>query len=599
MSLMGSLYIGNSGLQTSQNALNTVTHNLANIDTTGYTRQQVVQADRVYNTVGEAYVSKQQTGLGVNYAQVRQVRDYFLDKTYRIENGRYAYYQQSYEVAMEVDTLFGEMEGVEFQTALSDLWTAAEELQKDPSDATNKGYFVNKCAVFAERAQAVYNGLATYQNILNDQIKDTVDIINDYGERILELNKKIRAIESGQIEKANDLRDARNQLVDELSGYGKVTAEETAEGILIVQFEDKDFVTKKYVNSMEAEMDDSTGFYNVVWSFDSNLNGDKVDVFNMYRDINSAINTDVGGLKALLLLRGDDRGYYTDIPVEPDIKDYTDAAGVVDEAAYTAALAVFNDERDVYNNTVGRSFLQNTMAEFDRLINGIVTQINEVVNPTMTDDSGNEYQGGINIFLRQGTMDERKTTDMPAAVEDEFDGSDMDGNGVVDEKDEKIWKASAKTTWYTTGNIKINPLLLQEYNLVGSLAKDPDGNSYTEGFMTRDNQENRDMADALLGLFSQDFSVLNPNSVTPANYMEFYSNLIGETGAIGYAYNVTSQTQSMTSEAINNSRQQVVGVSDNEELNNMILYQNAYNASSRYINAVNELLAHLINTLGT
>ena len=79
MPLMGSLYIGNSGLQTSQNALNTTAHNMTNADTVGYVRQQVQQGTKVYNTIKVDYssVSNQQIGLGVNYSKVKQVRDYF------------------------------------------------------------------------------------------------------------------------------------------------------------------------------------------------------------------------------------------------------------------------------------------------------------------------------------------------------------------------------------------------------------------------------------------------------------------------------------------------------------------------------------------
>lgn len=80
MPLMGSLYIGASGLQTSQNALNTTAHNLSNVDTTGYTRQQVQQSDRRYVTlsIDPKSVNNKQTGLGVIYSRVKQVRDTFL-----------------------------------------------------------------------------------------------------------------------------------------------------------------------------------------------------------------------------------------------------------------------------------------------------------------------------------------------------------------------------------------------------------------------------------------------------------------------------------------------------------------------------------------
>ena len=85
MSLFSSLYIGASGLQTSQNALNTTAHNLSNADTKGYTRQQVQQANRPYITLSTNphSISNQQTGLGTFYSNVKQVRDYFLDMTFR------------------------------------------------------------------------------------------------------------------------------------------------------------------------------------------------------------------------------------------------------------------------------------------------------------------------------------------------------------------------------------------------------------------------------------------------------------------------------------------------------------------------------------
>ena len=78
----GTLYIGVSGLQSSQNALNVTANNLANVDTTGYVRQQVLFGDRNYITFNTtAAVSKQQSGLGVQIADVVHTRDIFLDRS--------------------------------------------------------------------------------------------------------------------------------------------------------------------------------------------------------------------------------------------------------------------------------------------------------------------------------------------------------------------------------------------------------------------------------------------------------------------------------------------------------------------------------------
>ena len=601
MSLMSGLYVGTSGLQTSQNALNTTAHNLSNIDTTGYTRQQVVQSDKDYNKVGTAYISSQQTGLGVNYAKVRQVRDYFLDKTYRTENGRSSYYEKAYDISGEIETLLGEMEGVEFQEGLTDLWSAVQELQKDPSNATNQGMLVSKATTFLERAQAVYNGMSDYQDLLNTEIADTVDIINDYGNQIRELNQKIVAAEAGNTEEANDLRDARNQLIDELSGYVRVTsADEDAYGAVTVQIEYKDFVTTGYVNELEAQQDDETGFYTVVWSNDSDLNGNKIPLYDISKEISSETNTDIGSLKSLIIMRGEDRGKYTDIPEEPVEEDFsggtkseyftyeralqwykdengaftakpeeTDYPKYVD-ITYDQAVAGYNSDVTVYNNTVNKSLLQNTMAEFDRLVNGIATGLNEILNPT---NEAGDAKTGYNLFLRTN-VDENATTDL--------------------DPEEKM---EEPITLWTTSNLKINSLLLQNYSYLGALTYD-DGATYTKGFMTDDGQENREMADALTALFSDSFATLNPNTSTAANFVTYYDNMVGDIAITGNVYKNMAENEEAAASSIDDSRQQIMGVNDSEELTNMIMYQNAYNASSRYISTLNDMLGTLIQSMG-
>ena len=126
MPLMGSFYVGNSGLQTSQNALNTTAHNITNADTKGYVRQQTLLGDKDYNTlsVNVSGISNKQTGLGVSYQEVRQVRDVFLDRTYREESGRLSFYSTEYDAISEVETLLGELDGASFEESINDLWVS-------------------------------------------------------------------------------------------------------------------------------------------------------------------------------------------------------------------------------------------------------------------------------------------------------------------------------------------------------------------------------------------------------------------------------------------------------------------------------------------
>lgn len=182
----GSLYIGASGLQNSQNALNTTSNNLANVNTKGYVRQQVLQVDRNYTTFNTtASISQQQSGLGMKIGDVVHARDIFLDKSYRNASGRQAFYAATYEAVDEVYTFYQELQGQAFQTTLEDFWKAFQEWAKTPDDSVKQNLVIQKANLFVSRSNAVYTGLSDYQSTINTQISDDIDRINELGNTIL------------------------------------------------------------------------------------------------------------------------------------------------------------------------------------------------------------------------------------------------------------------------------------------------------------------------------------------------------------------------------------------------------------------------------
>ncbi len=212
MSLLSGLYVGTTALRVASDALNTTSHNLSNTDTKGYTRQQVSQSTRHYNVLSDASVSvaAKEIGMGVRYAETRQVRDFFLDQIYRRESGRSAFYEVSYEGLVHIQDLLGESGDRNFAEAIEDYWKTIQDLANDPSSAVTQGLFISKAQTLIERATNVYNSLVDYQGNLNNEVKKDVDKINDYGKRLVELNNQIAKIECGGIEHANDFRDERN-----------------------------------------------------------------------------------------------------------------------------------------------------------------------------------------------------------------------------------------------------------------------------------------------------------------------------------------------------------------------------------------------------
>ena len=162
---MASLMVGASGLKTSQTALNTTAHNLSNVNTTGYTRQQITFADSTYVNVFGTGNSTGKCGLGVDVDAISRIRNDFIDKSYRTENARLGYYESQYKAVEEVEDLFGEMQGVTYQTQITNLYNAINELTKNPTSTIARSSLIQNATAFIDRSEAIYAGLKDYQQL--------------------------------------------------------------------------------------------------------------------------------------------------------------------------------------------------------------------------------------------------------------------------------------------------------------------------------------------------------------------------------------------------------------------------------------------------
>ena len=312
---MASLMVGASGLKTSQTALNTTAHNLSNVNTTGYTRQQITFADSTYVNVFGTGNSTGKCGLGVDVDAISRIRNDFIDKSYRTENARLGYYESQYKAVEEVEDLFGEMQGVTYQTQITNLYNAINELTKNPTSTIARSSLIQNATAFIDRSEAIYAGLKDYQVTLNTDINNMVNKINNLGQKIYDLNKEIAKVESGSGERANDLRDTRDNALDELSGYIDFDYYENEHGEVIVTAENVPFVTSAQVTEMGTRQVDNSALLIPIWP------GYDRDVFNL-SNINNMKDTDKGELKGLLVARGSIEVNYTDVPVMPEKEDY-------------------------------------------------------------------------------------------------------------------------------------------------------------------------------------------------------------------------------------------------------------------------------------
>lgn len=404
------------------------------------------------------------------------------------------------------------------------------------------------------------------------QIQQQVDKINGYGEDLLAINQEIAAIEAGGIERANDLRDIRNQILDEMAELTDIRYGEDQFGDVWVQIEGVDFVKGGMHYEIGLKQDLETGFYTPFWTqnanFTYNEEGQKVyiidnaKVFDLSREISSDLDTDVGGLKAMVLARGDHRADYTDI-----------ANGNYDD--------------------ISQSIIMNLQAEFDQMVHNMVTEINKILADAAGVTTGN-------ITLADGTVlqDVRYCESDADAYMHKEDGAPAQMfDKVVTDSYLKVTDINGKEYWvYQEEDFEHSESLYTLKNL--QIDRDLQKAPASLGFMLPDGSVDMKTAEALKEAFTEEKYVLNPNVQKKTTFVDYYTDLVSQVANSGYVYRSIYENQQATVESTESSRQQIIGVSSDEELASMIKFQNAYNASSRYINVVDEMLEHILNTLG-
>lgn len=561
----GSLYVGASGLQNAQNAINTTANNLANVDTKGYVRQQVRYADKNYTILKDsrANVNMQQSGLGVSIGDVVHARDIFLDKTYRQETGRMSFYSARYETATYVEDLMQELNGQQFKQSVSDLRQAFQEVSTKPADSTNQNLVLQKADLLVSRTQKLYSDLQNYQSNINDQIKDDVDRVNTIGNRIYELNLQIQRVEAGGTETAMTLRDERDSLLDELGNYGRIEVTEDATGFTYVDMEGVRFVDENRCYNMGLKAADGTGFYTPYWPQQSDVEkGQYVPVFRLSDEISSEMNTDIGSIKSKLLVRGDAYGRREDMASEKS-----------------------------YGNIEGCTLME-VQAELDVLFSNIVRSMNDIYCPNtettsaFTSTDGVTYPAGTKILDEENCA---RGVDGEIPPRELFTRIGIDRYTKVTGKDGKTYYVyneedpDVSSTRYAIGTITVNSDLKRQITLMPAYKKDGSVD-YEMGAKLAAAWEVKDMK-------------LNPYDQKPCTFEEYYDKMVDQLGIEGNTYKSVTETLSGAVSSVDSKRQQVSGVSSDEELSNMIKFQSAYNAASRFMNVISEMTETIVTGL--
>lgn len=582
------LGIGTSGLLTYQAAINVTANNISNAQTDGYSRQELVQSAARPVSVGTGYGM---LGSGVIATDIIQIRDQYYDEKYRTNSATYGEYSTKEKYMTEVENYFNDLEKDGFTTCFSYLSTSLQELLKDPTSLSVRTQVINYSENLTDYFKSIAKNLQSIQEDCNNEIKSTIDRINSIGEQLAVLTKQINTVEINGV-RANELRDQRELLIDELSQYCNVSVKEvqagTAAGVntYSVKINGQTLVDTYESNSLacvprsdSSNLSDIDGLYDVTWD-----NGNQFKLVDCGGTLQSLYEVRDGNNKENLTGKvtgeaGDTTITMTGASINDIAKLNINRSGFIQvgsrEYEYTSFdIKVEDDGTYTYTFELASGLKSN--------VDNVSTSIGEAV----------DYKG---IAYYQSELNEFARTFSSAFNEILNGGVDLNGDTGKD-----LFNATSPTTgdnyefsedktsfdinssYYnmTALNFNINKEIVADVSKLATASSVTDGVSNTE------------ILNKLIGCL-EDKSMFNQG--TPASFLQA---LIAEIGIDTSKAKEFSESQKNILSSIDNQRLSEMGVDEDEEAVNLITYQSAYNYSAKVIQVMSEVLDKLINETG-
>lgn len=222
--------IARSGLMVNERGLFVTGHNISNVNTTGYVRQQaMIKNGPVQTTYSKGGLI--QLGLGADIQEIRQIRHTFLDNIYRQENTTLGYWESRQKTFQDVQAIMAEPMESGLQNVLNQFWDSWQELSKEPDSLTVRALVRQRSEALVQQINHMGTQLDRLQSDLNSEIAVRIDEVNEITRQIADLNVTILKSEVNG-DTANDYRDQRNSLTDRLTKLVKAEVNEMQDGQL-------------------------------------------------------------------------------------------------------------------------------------------------------------------------------------------------------------------------------------------------------------------------------------------------------------------------------------------------------------------------------
>ena len=226
---MASIYdVGTSALTSMQRAIATTGHNIANVNTEGYSRQEVLLGTRSPEKVGQVEI-----GTGVEVSNIRRAHDSFLMMDVQTRSGSNGYFQLYAETAQSVDSLLADP-STGIAPAMNQFFAAMEAVAANPSSAPERQVMLSEAEKLAQRFNYVDSRLSEFAGSLNTRMANMTDDINALALDIAQLNESVVSLSSGSRGMPNDLLDRRDQAITDLSKLVSVQTTKQDDGSINV-----------------------------------------------------------------------------------------------------------------------------------------------------------------------------------------------------------------------------------------------------------------------------------------------------------------------------------------------------------------------------
>ena len=608
------LDIAYTGVQAANAKLNTTANNIANVDTKGYTRQEATQVASDALRISQSYGM---AGTGVTVTDINQVRNEFYDVKYWQAQTNLGQYDMKMYYMYQIEDYFTDKDTVEgFEPIFSAMFDSLEEVYKQAGTPSTKTQFIGAAGDLCEYFNAQATNLEKLQLGVNEEIKNKVDEINSIAEQIATLNKQINTIEVNHL-RANELRDKRNLLIDQLSKIVDVEVRETpiyttpggteksgiytyevsiAGGQILVQgYEYNTLECVARSAEEKVNQSDADGLFEIKWS-------NTMD-FNLY-------GANLGGeLKGLIEVRDgnneeyfhgttkkvDDNGdgTYT-VTIEVPNKDYlTDMnkCTLPDSGQLTLVNTKYKYSGFEFNGTnpptytfkIERDAGQADPTIFDGKEASVGTKIDYQGIPYYQEQM-NEW---VRIFAKAMNDIEKTAVDEegnPAEVlftaKDKVNGTEIKFDDSL--ADNKYKSSDSDYYRLTAGNLSINNEMVKDASKFGTtvdIKKGGDAQDVTELLLTVQDDKNKVnfrgcSAKEFLQCITSDIALSANNAKT---FTENYTNI---------------------NKSVSQTRLSISGVDNDEEALHLVKFQEAYNLSAKVMQIMTEIYDRLILQTG-